>query len=1024
MSGVQEEVISSDEMRKRLYKTFKNRGVLDTLKTQLRNQLIQELKHPILPRGSLVRPLLPESESILVTASNSLFVDHLQRSGYEYTLSVFYPECGLDKDKVFSTRNLLQLLKISPRSALYKSLTSSIQSENQRGFLMTLLTELSDLHRERERCDADTQTSSTLPYRESLVEKMQVIDEEFEALKHKGERWGSLETRMAEYRKEAEARAEDEMNTKLRHFKDVELAKVKLEEQEKCRKEIQELRLELERAYQLKSDALINREKNAIDRLRKQQEIEEKEIYMQRQLVLKEIDAVRNREADLRQSTEAFEKACKMQQEKTRATEELLSRRELAVKTLEETYDQKLKNELTRYQLDLKEEYLQRTQKVTEDEKRNKEEKVRLQKEAVTIESKTEEHMRVCAELQRLQVSLDMAQSQVTLLTQQNQLLKERLEAVSDYPSLKRERVELQAQLRLLKKTLEEVQEENHHLRTDLSKPSKEHLVLQSELRRLQNARQLDEEEFQNQKQLLQVQLQSEAERCAQLKAQLVECEERTQRVTSHAEDVKMQLRQTQLALENEVLRQPKPSLVDRSVLDLNPDKLVPPDIYVDPAVLRTQDPFQLGRSPQWVRTASSDSDNELVAGAKARIRELEKEAESLEEAYRNYQQRALRAAVSSVIPAPRPFSPPRSGPLPQARVTFAQEPPVLFSGFGCSLPFQPQTPDRSSSPPRRLSSTPLSVAKRLIKHATAEDAQPSPITFRALSPERQLSPIPHSQSGATTSSSSLPGSPVLKSTTREPISLGEAKDVHSSSSSSPSPPEKITLDDLSEPFQGPAHLPELPQNQTNQPTEEPERGQSPTAKSLRGRSVTPPAVEGAPSVHQWGEETPQSPGATGTTPHREDEEEEEQWELERKRREEKRQQERQEAMEREQRELERLEHQTLMEEQQQEPEVMSEEQGEQMERERVEQTEQERVERTERERLEQTEREEVECGERQAERRSEEDPLQKYMRMVLEGKSSKKEDTEGSVEAEILSEEKGSSIAGFSQEEPDEDFW
>lgn len=37
-------------------------------------------------------------------------------------------------------------------------------------------------------------------------------------------------------------------------------------------------------------------------------QIEEREIYMQRQALLKEIEAVRNREAELRQRTEAFEK--------------------------------------------------------------------------------------------------------------------------------------------------------------------------------------------------------------------------------------------------------------------------------------------------------------------------------------------------------------------------------------------------------------------------------------------------------------------------------------------------------------------------------------------------------------------------------------------------------------------------------------------------------------------------------------------------------------------------------------------
>ncbi|KAJ8378353.1 hypothetical protein AAFF_G00243730 [Aldrovandia affinis] len=1024
MSDVKEEVISSDEMRKRLYKTFKNRGVLDTLKTQLRNQLIHELKHPVLSGESMVRTHLSESESVLVTASNSLVVDHLRRAGYEYTLSVFYPECGLDKDKLFSTRDFLQLMKISPRSSLYKSLTSSIQNDIQKGFLMKLLIELTDHQTSRERCDADTQTISSPQYRESLVEKMQMIDDEYAAIQHKGKRWESLEGKLAEYKKETEAQVQEEMNAKLQHFKDVELAKMRLEEKEKSRKEIDELRRNMERTYQLKSDALITKEKNAIERLQKQQEIEEKEIYMQRQLVLKEINVVRNREVDQRQRTEAFEKACKLQQETTRGTEELLSRRELAVRTLEETYDQKLKNELTRYQLELKEEYLQRTQKVTEDEKRNKVETVRLQKDAASIEAKAEEYRQACAELGRLQVALDSAMSQTSLFRQQNQLLKERLEATSDYPTLKRERVELQAQLRLVKKQLEETQEENHRLRTDLSKPSKEQLVLQTELRRAESARRLDEEEHESQRQILQAQLQSEVERCVQLKAQLVECEERTQRMTSHAEDVKLQLRQTQLALENEVLRCPKPSLVDRSVLDLAPDKLVPPDIYVDASVLRGRAQDRLyepgleprGHRTQWARSASPDSDTELVAGAKARIRELEREAESLEEAYRSYQQRALRAAVSGPQ-APRPFSPPQQRPWPrprpaptlQTRVTFAQDlPPPLFPGFGSSQLFELQSPGAgsppgcSASPPRRLSSTPLSISRRQGRHGAEEDAQGSPVTFRGLSPERQLSPIPHSET--TTSASSPPGSPALKSTAREPISSEKVQQVLSSSGSSPSPPQKITLEDLTEPSQDPAHIPELPQDQVIHPPEEPQRIRSVTPPSPRGRSATPPKTAGSPSAQQWEVHySPEKASSGGVTVGEQDEEME--WELERKKREEIRQLERQEAMEREQRELERLEQEKLLEEVQQQQEQGEESSDGGEERDvlgagRTEEPTQEQ-----------------DTGSRA-------DPLQKYMRMVMQGKSPRKEETErGSPEGDILSDEKDNSIAAFSQEEADEDF-
>lgn len=60
----------------------------------------------------------------------------------------------------------------------------------------------------------------------------------------------------------------------LQHFMDVEITKVKREEKEASRREILELRRDLERTYELKSEALMSREKNAIERLQKQQEVQ------------------------------------------------------------------------------------------------------------------------------------------------------------------------------------------------------------------------------------------------------------------------------------------------------------------------------------------------------------------------------------------------------------------------------------------------------------------------------------------------------------------------------------------------------------------------------------------------------------------------------------------------------------------------------------------------------------------------------------------------------------------------------
>ena len=114
---------------------------------------------------------------------------------------------------------------------------------------------------------------------------------------------------------------------------------MKMEEKERSRKEMLELKQEMERTNEQKAEALITREKHAIERLQKQQEvleihfyntwhlmqrwgdlyakclwidflfkIEEKDVYMQRQALLKEIETVRNRETELKMRIEAFEK--------------------------------------------------------------------------------------------------------------------------------------------------------------------------------------------------------------------------------------------------------------------------------------------------------------------------------------------------------------------------------------------------------------------------------------------------------------------------------------------------------------------------------------------------------------------------------------------------------------------------------------------------------------------------------------------------------------------------------------------
>ncbi|XP_067264613.1 centriole and centriolar satellite protein ofd1 isoform X2 [Chanodichthys erythropterus] len=994
MSVRKEESLSPDEMRHKLHQTFKSRGVLDTLKTQLRNQLIQELQQPARRGEAVPRRAAAHAHSVLVTACNSVIIDHLRSVGYEYTLSVFYPECGMSKDKVLSTRDLLQIMKISPHMPLYKALVSDIQ-EGQTGFLMSLFTELTDRHVHRERCDTSTQTSSISAQKESLVEKMQLIDEEYEVLRHRGDRWASVEAKLAEYRKEIQEQAEVELKAKLQHFMDVEITRVKREEKESSRREILELRRDLERTYELKSEALMSREKNAIERLQRQQEIEEKEMYAERQAVLKEMECVRSREMELKQRTEAFHTTCKLQEEKLKTLEDLLRRREVSVKSMEDSFQQKLKSELLKYQLELKEDYSKRTDTLAETEKRIEAETVRLQKESAVIDAKAEEHERLLSDVKRLQTELESVRSQASLLAQQNELLRQRLENMNDYSALKKDTQELQTHIRLLKHQLEEKRQENQRLRQELSGPSEELLTLQAELRRLETTRRLDQQESEAQKTVLQTQLQHEVQQCALVKAQLLECEERTAWMSAHTEELKLQLQHTQQALENEILRNPKPSLVERSVLSSHPDRLLPPDVYVDAALLRKPraacdgDLSEAGpalRGPRRPRSRAEapEHDSGLVSGALARIRELEQEAERLEEAYRSHQQRAVHAMSAEDLPLPRTTS--------GYRVTFASVGRPVEKGPLEGLSRTPSPRERNplrllSPPARRLSSTPLSESKhRAHAHQdlhsftqerprTTSDPDRAALMFV----ERQISPIPAGEmiSSRDFTHISPPSSPRMKSTTRHSRSPPKLQEVISSSSQESSPqPEKITLHDLTDPIQLVSTDQEciLERLQDSEHHQE-QQDEQPSSSSSSDAAVKKDARE----------------------------DEEKSWEEERKRREERRQREREEAQEREERELERL--QREMEDQN--------------------------------EKRDSTEGhvtlttsaigggtdEEGSGGADVA------NPLQKYMMMLMQDKpkeqSPNKEASENQSQEEILlSGNNDHSVGVTSHEEPDDDFW
>ncbi|XP_017364310.1 oral-facial-digital syndrome 1 protein isoform X1 [Cebus imitator] len=765
------DVLSQDELRKKLYQTFKDRGILDTLKTQLRNQLIHELMHPVLSGELQPRSISVEGSSLLIGASNSLVADHLQRCGYEYSLSVFFPESGLAKEKIFTMQDLLQLIKINPTSSLYKSLVSGPDKDNQKGFLMHFLKELAEYHQTKEGCNMETQTSSTFS-RDSLAEKLQLIDDQFADAYPQRVKFESLEIKLNEYKREMEEQLRAEMCQKLKIFKDTEIAKIKMEAKKKYEKELSMFQNDFEKACQAKSEALILREKSTIERIQKHQEIETKEIYAQRQLLLKDMDLLRGREAELKQRVEAFELNQKLQEEKHKSVTEALRRREQNIKSFEETYDQKLKNELLKYQLELKDDYIIRTNQLIEDERKNKEKAAHLQEELIAINSKKEELSQSVNRMKELELELESVKAQSLAITKQNHMLNEKVKEMSDYSLLKEEKLELLAQNKLLKQQLEESRNENLRLLNRLAQPAPELAVFQKELWKAEKAIAVEHEEFESRRQALHKQLQEEIEHSTQLKAQILGYKASVKRLTTQVADLKLQLKQTQTTLENEVYCNPKQSVIDRSVSGLINGNMVPCIGELSGDFLNN--PFKqenilagmvasgiTNYADAGVEGSSPDSELEFVANAKARVKELQQEAERLEKAFRSYHRRVIKNSAKSPLPA-------KSLPSlhllePFRNTTFSSPERHIFAEDGV-VSEQPQVGTfkeerndilealtgsaasglRRGTSSRRLSSTPLPKAKRSLESemyleglGRSHIASPSPC------PDRMTLPSP-----------------------------------------------------------------------------------------------------------------------------------------------------------------------------------------------------------------------------------------------------------------------------------------
>ena len=123
MSSVSVPDASQEDVRTTLFSELRERGLLSSIKAQLRGKLIQELQSLAVKERPTTREYGTQRCSRLCT---SVVAEYLERAGLEYTLSVLLIEEGSGREGVMGRGEIEDIMGTAVRTE-YTVLTSLVE---------------------------------------------------------------------------------------------------------------------------------------------------------------------------------------------------------------------------------------------------------------------------------------------------------------------------------------------------------------------------------------------------------------------------------------------------------------------------------------------------------------------------------------------------------------------------------------------------------------------------------------------------------------------------------------------------------------------------------------------------------------------------------------------------------------------------------------------------------------------------------------------------------------------------------
>jgi hypothetical protein len=261
----------------------------------------------------------------------------------------------------------------------------------------------------------------------------------------------SIEEKILSHQKRIEEKAKVELEEKLNEFKESEFNKYKLEQNEKIRIELEKTKKEYENAYQNRFNSLLAKEKNIEELVKQKHDIDQRELFSQRQQLLEELKLLKDREMDFKRHSESQTRSFETDLAKFKKFEDEFKKREFQLKLAENDFDQRLRTEKEKIRFEVERSFAQREFLLQSIENKNKEDTKRIDIEKSQIDRVKKELQTLQIRSSELELELQKSRAQALSFLNENNLLKDKLSQCLNYDVIKEENNYLKAQLETIK---------------------------------------------------------------------------------------------------------------------------------------------------------------------------------------------------------------------------------------------------------------------------------------------------------------------------------------------------------------------------------------------------------------------------------------------------------------------------------------------------------------------------------------------------------------------------------------------